>query len=113
MNWIDFKDPVKDITGLVAGCSLLHTILPPWDWKPEFVEEGLSDFPTAQRAFYGVFHNRWYKFLIYAVGYIALNGRSTVWRVISIHNPNGINGFLKSEQPEKFVVIASNSGKGD
>ena len=89
-DWIT-RDPVKAVTAIVAGCSLLHTLLPPWDWKPKFVEEGLADFPTAQKLFYGAFNNRWYKLIVYTVGYVALNGRSTVWRFISVNNPNGPN----------------------
>ena len=47
-------------------CSVLHTVLPPW--------EGLQDFPTVQK---------YYKLLVYFIGYAALNGRSTVYRSLS------------------------------
>jgi len=62
-------DIVKLATEVVAGSSLLHTILPPW--------EALSDFPGAQR---------YYKLLVYIVGYVALNGRSTLYASVSTKN---------------------------
>lgn len=46
----------------VVVCSILHSVLPPWDF--------LSDFPRAQK---------FYKAAIYAIGYVALNARSTVY----------------------------------
>ena len=58
----------------VAVCSLLHTFAPPWDF--------LNDFPQAQKV---------YKAFIYLVGYVALNGRSTVYQKISVNNPTGPN----------------------
>lgn len=60
VNWITVG------TEVVAACSVLHTILPPWDF--------LNDFPTAQK---------FYKVFIYLVGYAALNGRSTVYPSLS------------------------------
>lgn len=51
----------------VMVCSLLHTLLPPWDM--------LSDFPSAQR---------YYKLVVYIVGYVGLTGRSTVYKSISM-----------------------------
>ena len=59
-------DLVKVVTETVAGASVLHTILPPW--------EAFNDFPSAQK---------YYKLLIYIVGYVALNGRSTVYPSVS------------------------------
>lgn len=58
----------------IVLCSVLHTFLPPWDF--------LNDFPRAQK---------YYKVVIYVVGYIAINGRSTVYRSIScnVDKPNG------------------------
>lgn len=53
-------------TETVAICSVLHTILPPW--------EAFNDFPAAQK---------YYKLLIYVIGYLALNGRSTIYRSVS------------------------------
>jgi predicted membrane channel-forming protein YqfA (hemolysin III family) len=52
---------------VIATCSILHTLLPPWDV--------LAEFPRAQR---------YYKVLVYTIGYMALNGRSTVYQSISI-----------------------------
>lgn len=54
-------------TATIAVCSVLHTFLPPWDV--------LEDFPRAQKV---------YKVVIYTVGYIAINGRSTVYKGISV-----------------------------
>jgi len=76
LNWHEVADYG---TRTVATCSLLHTLLPPWDWEPEFVTVGLVDFPKAQAIIRTTFHNKYYKLLIYLVGYIALNGRSTLW----------------------------------
>jgi len=59
-------DLVKLGTEVVAGASLLHTVLPPW--------EAFNDFPTGQK---------YYKLFVYVVGYIALNGRSTVYPSLS------------------------------
>lgn len=59
-------DIIKLMTEVVAGASLLHTFMPPW--------EAFSDYPNFQRR---------YKLLIYIVGYVALNGRSTVYQSIS------------------------------
>lgn len=61
-------------TETIAVCSILHTLLPPWDF--------LNDFPRTQK---------YYKLLVYVIGYLALNGRSTVYKNISINNPNGAN----------------------
>jgi hypothetical protein len=55
------------VTGVVFVCSVLHTMLPPWDM--------LHEFPTAQK---------YYKVVVYTVGYIAINGRSTVYRELSM-----------------------------
>lgn len=54
-------------------CSLLHSALPPWDF--------LADFPRTQKV---------YKVIIYIIGYIALNARSTLYKSISVSN--GTNG---------------------
>jgi hypothetical protein len=43
--------------------------MPPWDF--------LSDFPRAQK---------YYKVVIYVIGYVAGNARSTVYRSISVQN---------------------------
>ena len=59
-------DLIKLGTEIVAGASLLHTVLPPW--------EAFNDFPTGQK---------YYKLLVYILGYVALNGRSTVYQSLS------------------------------
>lgn len=59
-------DLLKVITETVAGASVLHTVLPPW--------EAFNDFPSAQK---------YYKLLVYIVGYVALNGRSRVYPSLS------------------------------
>lgn len=64
-------------TQIVAGASVLHTILPPWDF--------LDNFPKAQNV---------YKVFVYLVGYVALNARSTVYNKISVNNPSGPNANL-------------------
>lgn len=62
---------LADIAGsAVIGCSILHTFLPPWDF--------LNDFPRAQK---------YYKLVVYVIGYVAINGRSTVYKSISQQNP--------------------------
>lgn len=83
-------------TRAVAIASALHTGLPPWDWKPDFVEKGLEEFPLAQKIFYSIFNNRWYRLLVYVIGYVAINARSTVWKYISINNPKGPNANVGS-----------------
>lgn len=59
-------DLLKLAAEIVAGASVLHTFLPPW--------EAFNDFPTLQK---------YYKLAVYVVGYVALNGRSTVYPTIS------------------------------
>ena len=51
---------------VIAVSSFLHTLLPPW--------EVFNDFPRVQKV---------YKVLIYTVGYLALNARSTLYQNIS------------------------------
>lgn len=82
---------IDRVTEVIAICSFLHTVLPPWDWKPAFVTEGLAEFPRSQKLFYASFNNRWYRLLVYVIGYVALNARSTVWKYISVNNPQGPN----------------------
>lgn len=57
---------VDELTRIVAICSVLHTLLPPW--------EVLNDFPSAQK---------YYKVLIYTISYASLNGRSAVYGSLS------------------------------
>lgn len=90
-------------TRFMVTCSIIHTFLPPWDWEPEFVTVGLSEFPVAQKVFRGFFHNRYYKLLVYLVGFIAVNLRSTIWKYISVNNPKGPN----SNAPVNSETVAS------
>jgi hypothetical protein len=53
-------------TSIVTICSAAHTFLPPW--------EAFNEFPTLQK---------YYKLFIYLIGYVALNGRSTVYPSLS------------------------------
>jgi hypothetical protein len=62
---------------IIVISTFLHTFLPPWDF--------LNDFPTLQK---------YYKLLIYIVGYTAGNARSTVWQKISVNNPAGPNANI-------------------
>jgi len=66
----------------IVTCSLTHSLLPPWDF--------LDDFPRAQKV---------YKAFVYVVGYVALNGRSTVYRSISTSNPGGPNSSAPPPGP--------------
>ena len=81
LPWLIQHHKLIDIaTETVAVCSVLHNVLPPYNWEPEFVTAGLAEFPAAQKAFHAIFNNRWYRFFVYLIGYVALNARSTVWR---------------------------------
>lgn len=55
------------VTEVVFVTSILHTLLPPWD--------AFGDFPKWQKR---------YKVFVYIIGYLALNGRSTVYQKISL-----------------------------
>lgn len=101
----DWHKVLDRATETIAFCSMLHTVLPPWDWRPDFVTQGLAEFPLAQRSFYAVFNNRWYRALIYLVGYVALNGRSTIWKFISVKNPEGPNANVPT------IIHAANEGQ--
>jgi predicted membrane channel-forming protein YqfA (hemolysin III family) len=68
------------ITRVVFIASIAHSALPPWEF--------LSDFPTAQKV---------YKAFVYLVGFIAINGRSTVYHSISIATPDGVNESVINE----------------
>jgi len=72
-------------TRTIVVCSVLHTFLPPFEF--------LDQFPTAQK---------YYKLAVYVVGYIAINGRSTVYKSISTQNGTQISQ----------AVIKSNGGNG-
>lgn len=68
--------------GAIVISSVLHTFLPPW--------EILNDFPTAQK---------YYKVLVYSIGYIAGNARSTVYKSISVNNGK-TNGGTNGQNPQ-------------
>lgn len=67
------------ITRVVFFCSIAHTLLPPW--------EAFNDFPTAQK---------YYRLIIYIIGYAAGNARSTVYGSLSTkdgtHPSTAVNG---------------------
>jgi hypothetical protein len=75
-------DIVKLGTEVIAGASILHTLLPPWDF--------LNDFPTLQK---------YYKLVVYVIGYVALNARSTLYQNISVNNPSGPNANAPAPPP--------------
>ena len=62
-------DWVKITTTGITVCSILHTVLPPW--------EAFEEFPSLQK---------YYKLFVYLVGYAALNGRSTIYPSLSTAN---------------------------
>lgn len=94
INWALNNRVVHVITLVTTVCGVAHTFLPPWDWNPDFIKEGLCEFPTVQTIFRKALNNRWYRILIYTVGYVAIHGRSTVWNFISVKNPEGPNANL-------------------
>ncbi len=74
----------KDIAfDIVVGCSVAHSVLPPWDF--------LADFPTAQKV---------YKAFVYLVGYVAINARSTVYKSISTETNGGPNQAVSTLDPK-------------
>ena len=77
MNAHATKDIVFDV---MVGSSFLHSVLPPWD------ADAFQPFPGFQK---------YYRLLIYVMGFVALNARSTVYRSISIETPGGVNSKEK------------------
>lgn len=76
---------VKDVgLSVIAVCSVAHTFLPPWD------ADAIKPFPRFQKA---------YRLVIYFLGYVAINFRSTVYKNISIHNPDGLNANPQLDPP--------------
>jgi hypothetical protein len=63
---LDAHNLLDDATRIIAICSVLHTLMPPW--------EVLNDFPLAQK---------YYKVVVYTIGYASLAGRSTVYKSLS------------------------------
>lgn len=88
MYHITYHDVKDVIEQTVVICSVLHTFLPPWDF--------LVDFPRVQKV---------YKVVIYVIGYVAISGRSAVYRKLSIENSEGVNNYkaVKEIQQDKFV----------
>jgi hypothetical protein len=71
-KWLDIA------TRAVFVASILHSVLPPWD------AEAFRPFPSFMK---------YYKLLIYILGYVAINARSTLYKSISIETPGrGGNG---------------------
>ena len=66
---------------VIVMCSVIHTFAPPWDI------DALQPFPTLKN---------YYRLFIYVVGYIALNGRSTVYKSISTQNPASPNASVET-----------------
>jgi hypothetical protein len=73
VNLHQLKDIACDV---VVGCSIAHTFLPPWD------ADAIKAFPTLQK---------YYRLLIYLIGYVAINARSTVYPSISTQTVGGVN----------------------
>ena len=87
------------VTAVTFGASILHTFfLPPWDW--------LNDFPRAQK---------YYKAFVYFVGFIAVSGRSTIMKSISINNPAGVNttGVSTTTVAVPVEVVTTTPTKAD
>jgi hypothetical protein len=80
---------INIVTRVVFVASIVHTLLPPWDF--------LADFPRIQKV---------YKALIYIIGYIAINGRSTVYSSLSTQTSGGVNESVANatSAPEKFAT---------
>ena len=73
------------ITRVVFIASILHNALPPWEF--------LNDFPRIQKV---------YKVLVYIVGFVAVNGRSTIYQSISIQKTGGVNeSVVHAEGPKE------------
>ncbi len=66
MGQVQLDHLFRIVTTVVFFSSILHNFLPPWDF--------LYEFPRAQR---------YYRLMIYIVGYTALNARSSMYPAIS------------------------------
>jgi hypothetical protein len=73
----------------VTICSFLHTVMPPW--------ETFNDFPRAQKV---------YKVIVYTVGYVALNGRSTLYQSLSTGSGTKASDVVKTEASKTAVLSA-------
>jgi len=96
VQWLITSKYFIYITSVVTMCSALHSVMPPWDWDPYFVRDGLREFPSLQKLFYRIFNNRWYRIFIYTIGFIALNARSTFWKSISTQNAKSVNANMEA-----------------
>lgn len=65
---------------VLGVCSVVHSLLPPWDWDAAF----FNDFPVIKSGILRMIQNRWYKVFVKTVGVLALNGRSLVWPSIQM-----------------------------
>lgn len=81
-RWLD------TVTRVVFVASILHSVLPPWDAEP------LKPFPTFQK---------YYRLLIYVIGYIAISARSTVYPSISTQKVGGVNESTANASGDKPV----------
>jgi hypothetical protein len=74
----------------VLICSILHTLLPPW--------ENFEEWPVLQR---------YYKLFVFLVGYIALNARSTIYsHKISLEKQvsDGVKYHVDQEKIAKAIA---------
>ena len=68
------------VLGAVTCSSVLHSVLPPWDWDVAV----LADFPRTQAFVIRIIRNRWYKLGVNLVGFASITLRSRVWPSISM-----------------------------
>ena len=71
---------LDDAAAVIVICSILHTFLPPWDF--------LNDFPRAQK---------YYKLVVYVIGYVAGNARSTVYKSISTKEGSSVSEVVQKK----------------
>ena len=96
MNFHLIKDIAFDV---VISCSVLHTFLPPYD------ADAISQFPTFQK---------YYRLLIYLVGYIGINARSLVWKQISTDSGTRVSDVASNSravEDSKDLVNQNNKGE--
>ena len=81
------ENAIKIVAEISFCCSILHSVLPPWDWA--------SNYPKTQKV---------YRIFVYAVGYAAMNARSTIFHELSINNPEGVNTTGTSTTTKKVPI---------
>jgi hypothetical protein len=89
------------IARTVFIASLVHSFLPPWD------ADAFKPFPSFVK---------FYKVLIYIVGYVAINARSTVYPSISTQTPGGVNESVVSSYINSSVAtgtVTKDTTKGE